>query len=54
MDMAIGALLLVVAIIGLALLLGSFGVLMYALYKRSQGSEGRAAAPAGEGRESGQ
>ena len=43
MDLAMAALGLFMMVVGL-LLLGSFGALVYYIYKRGQGSEGRAAA----------
>ena len=51
MDTAIGTLLLVVLVIGLLLLLGGFGGLLYGFYLRHKENEARNAASAGEGRE---
>ena len=48
MDTAIGVILLVVAVIGLLMLLGSFGGLMYGFYLRYRENEARKAAGSGE------
>ncbi len=48
MDTAIGVLLLVAAIIGLALLLGSFGILMYVFWQRGLPQGAPKAARTGE------
>ena len=54
MDIGFTVLALLMAFTGFFMLVGSFGVLMYALYKRGQESEARRAAAAGEAQESGQ
>ena len=48
MDTAIGVVLLVVLVIGLLLLLGGFGGLLYGFYLRYKENEARNAASAGE------
>ena len=49
MDTGMAILALLMAFTGFFMLLGSFGVLMYALYKRGQESEARRVAAASEG-----
>ena len=48
MDVAIGVVILAVVIIGLLLLLGGFGGLLYGFYLRYREQEARNAPPAGE------
>ena len=54
MDTGFAVLALLMAFTGFFMLVGSFGVLVYALYKRGRESEAGRAAATGEGQESGQ